>query len=155
MTTPAVHWQEGMFLQPHHFQTAARHAADQLRRNVKWDTYHNWGLRRLDYDRDALANGQLVVRALEARLRDGTVVALPEDAPVPELDFKDAYGPGRRVEVLLAVPQLRVGSANAPDDPAAAERARWRVESAELEDENSGLDPQPVPLRRLNVRFLL
>lgn len=153
MTTPAVHWQEGMFLQPHHFQVAARHGADQVRRNVKWDCYHNWGLRRLDYDRDALGAGQLVLRALEARLRDGTVLALPEDVSAPTLDFKEVYGPGRRVQIFLAVPQFRAGQANVPDDPA-DDRGRWRVETLELEDENTGLDPQPVPLRRLNVRLL-
>src|SRR5262249_25181410 len=146
MTTPAVHWQEGMFLQPHHFQTAARHAADQLRRNHKWDVYHNWGLRHFDYDRDALAARQLVVRALAARFRDATVVALPEDAPTPELNFQEEYGPGRRVQIFLGVPQVRLGQPNAPDDPAAAERARYRVETRELEDENTGLDPQAVPL---------
>src|SRR5947209_14890852 len=83
MTTPAVHWQEGMFLQPHHFQAATRHTADLVRFNARWDHFHNWGLRRLEYDKDALAGHQFVVRALEARLRDGTLVSLPDDAAVP------------------------------------------------------------------------
>src|SRR5689334_4406318 len=70
MSSPAVHWQEGMFLRPQHFQTAQRNWAHLIERNSKWDQHYNWGLRTLDLDLDALTNHRLVVRALEARLRD-------------------------------------------------------------------------------------
>ena len=79
MSEPAVNWHEGMFLRPHHFQAAGRYLNDQLRQSGRWDVHYNWGLRAIDIDADALHNYQFVVHRLEARLRDGTIIRIPED----------------------------------------------------------------------------
>src|SRR5262249_1559213 len=80
MPPRAVQWHEGMFLRPHHFQMAQRNWAAMAARGDKWDAHYNWGLRSIDLDLDALANYRCVVRSLQARLRDGTQVLIPEDA---------------------------------------------------------------------------
>ena len=71
MQTQPVHWHEGMFLRPQHFQVSTRYSQAISDRGDKWDQYYNWGLRSLEFDRDALSNYRLVVRSLEARYRDG------------------------------------------------------------------------------------
>lgn len=152
MTVRAVHWHEGMFLLPHHFQAAQRHAEATAARGGKWDVHYNWGLRALDLDPDALANHRFVAHALRARLRDGTLVAVPDDGVLPALDLKPALEQARSVTVVLAVPVARPGRANAAADP--ADRARYLVETQELEDENSGVNPQPVEVRVLNARLM-
>src|SRR5262249_20325142 len=76
MSTRAVHWYEGMFLRPHHFQSAYRHVLALEQESEKWDLHFNWGLRAIDLDREALANYRFVVRSVKVRLRDGTLVAL-------------------------------------------------------------------------------
>ena len=88
MNNRAVHWHEGMFLRPHHFNTAQQHWDQVVSQNAKWDLHYNWGLRSIDLDLDALANYRLVIRSLRARLRDGTLVAIPEDGVLPALDLK-------------------------------------------------------------------
>src|SRR5262249_14944651 len=103
MTARAIHWHEGMFLRPHHFQALERHREHQTFRNEKWDLHHNWGLRAIDLDLNALTNYRFVVRALQARLRDGTLVELPADGPLPALELKGAFDQGQRVTVLLGV----------------------------------------------------
>src|SRR5437870_229552 len=109
MTTRAVHWHEGMFLRPQHFQAAVRHLADQTSRGLHWDLHHNWGLRRIEIDLDALANYRFVVRAMEVRLRDGTVVSVPEDCLLPELDLKDAFGErAGSVTVYVGLPVMHL-----------------------------------------------
>src|SRR4051812_26696391 len=108
MTTRAVHWHDGMFLRPHHFQTSARYLAHVAGRNEKWDVHFNWGLRQIEIDLDALANFRFAVRALKARLPDGTPVALPEDAVLPALDLKPAFEQSPGVTVYLAVPVLHL-----------------------------------------------
>ena len=55
MTTPSVHWYEGMFLRPHHFMTAQRHWFHQAGLSERFDLHYNWGLRSVAIDLDALA----------------------------------------------------------------------------------------------------
>src|SRR5436190_4193156 len=113
MTSPTVHWHEGMFLRPHHFQTAERSWSRLVVDNSKWDHHYNWGLRAIELDLDALANYRCVVRTLQARLRDGTLVAIPEDGVLPAVELKTAFEKGSAVTVYLAVPVLNLGRANA------------------------------------------
>src|SRR5438445_2046472 len=154
MTTRAVHWHEGMFIRPQHFQTAQRYWAHLVDRNEKWDVHYNWGLRSVELDLDALANYRGVVRSLHARLRDGTLVAVPEDGLLPELDLKTAFEGGNTATLYLGVPVLHLGRANVSGD-GPSEDARHAVDTQDLEDENTGVNPQTVQVRLLNVRLLL
>ncbi len=101
MSTRAVHWYEGMFLRPHHFQAAYRHALALDQQSEKWDLHFNWGLRAIELDREALANYRFVVRSVKVRLRDGTLVTLPEDGDPPILDLKPALEQGDNLLVYL------------------------------------------------------
>lgn len=152
MTARSVHWHEGMFLRPHHFQAAQRHAQFLDHLNEKWDQHYNWGLRSIDLDLDALANYRLVVRSIEARLPDGTLVA--EDGGLPVLDLKTAFEGGNSVTVYLAVPVANLGKANVGGN-GTAESARFLLEAKALEDENTGVNPQEIQFRLLNLKFLL
>lgn len=154
MTVRGVHWHEGMFLRPHHFQAAERHSHQFINRNEKWDVHYNWGLRSVDIDLDALANSRLVVRTLQARMHDGTLVSIPEDGSLPVLELKSALEQGNNVNVLLAVPTVNLGKANVAEN-GRADAARYVLDTQQLEDENTGINPQPVQVRLLNLRLLL
>ena len=153
MSVRPVHWDEGMFLRPHHFQAASRFTSMELTRGDKWDLHYNWGLRRITIDTDALANHRMVIRSLQARFRDGTLVDLPEDGDVPALDFKAALEKSPSITVFLAVPSVHLGRANVAGDR--GDNARYLVDSQEIEDENTGVNPQRVKIRLLNIRLLL
>jgi type VI secretion system protein ImpJ len=154
MTSRPIHWHEGMFLRPHHFQAAQRYLAHAAHVAHRWDVHHNWGLRHLDLDREGLANHRFVVRELHARLRDGTLVAIPEDGDLAALDLKPALERSGSITVYLAVPALHVGRANVAD-ARAGEGPRYLLDVQELEDENTGVNPQLIQVRLLNVRLLL
>jgi type VI secretion system protein ImpJ len=143
-----------MFLRPQHFQAAQRYLAHQAQLSDRWDVHYNWGLRSVEIDREALANHRLAVRSLRARLRDGTLLALPEDGDLPELDLRGPLERDRAFTVLLALPALRLGRANVTAN-GAAEGGRYLLDSQPVEDENTGDNPQPLELRLLNVRLLL
>jgi type VI secretion system protein ImpJ len=154
MTARAIYWNEGMFLGPHHLQAAQRYSSEQLHRSSQFDQHNNWGLRSIDIDNEALANHRLVVRALQIRLRDGTIVTVPEDGELPEINLKTAFASDSQVTIYLAVPLVHLGRANlAGERP--IEGGRYLVDALELEDENTGLNPQPVEVRRLNLQLLL
>ena len=107
MNRPAVHWHEGMFLRPHQFQ-AAEHHADQLTFAMPGAiSLTTGGLRKLQIDQDALAAHRFVVRELEIRFRDGTIVTLPDDASELALDLQEAFEDGREADIYLAIPQYR------------------------------------------------
>src|SRR5262249_274697 len=119
-----------------------------------WDVHYNWGLRSIELDLDALANSFGVVRSLKARLRDGTLVAVPEDGPLPEIDLKAAFEGDTTATLYLGVPMPPPGRANVSGD-GPTDRPRYVGDTQELEDENTGVNPQPVQVRLLNARLLL
>jgi type VI secretion system protein ImpJ len=152
MSDAAVNWHEGMFLRPHHFQTAERFRHGQLSESSRWDQHHNWGLRTIDFDPDALVNYRFVVRRLKARLRDGTLVRIPEDGVVAPLDLRGPLERQSPVEVSLAVPALQLGRANVGEEV----HSRWRADTPHdgVFDENTGQNPRPIQFRRLNLSLM-
>lgn len=155
MTTRAVHWHEGMFLRPHHLNSAQQHGDQVVAQNAKWDNHYNWGLRSVELDPDALANYRLVVRSLRARLRDGTLISIPEDGVPPAVDLKGAFEKGNLVTVLLALPLVNPGKANVAAAGAPADGVRYVLDTQNLADVNTGVNPQPIKVRLPNLKLLL
>ncbi len=153
MTARPVHWHEGMFLRPHHFQANQRYFCKELARATRWNQHHDWGLRSISLDLDALANHRFVVRSLRARLRDGTLISLPEDGDVPVLDLKPHLERQSSLTVYLALPLVHLGRSNVSEERLDA--VRYRLDTQELEDENTGVNPQLIQVRLLNLRLLL
>lgn len=157
MSVPAVHWHEGMFLRPHHFQAADRYWADQVRANGRFDVHYNWGVRAIDIDPDALKNYRFEVHRLEARLRDGTVVAADRDHPIPGLDLRPAFERlplGDRLDIVLGVPVVQLGRENAAA-AAGGGAVRYAIDAPRepVPDENTGQNPRLVQYRRLTPRL--
>jgi type VI secretion system protein ImpJ len=139
-----------MFLRPHHLQASQRHAWRLGSLGDKWDLHYNWGLRSIDLDTQALANHRLVITSLQARLRDGTLVSIPEDGSLSAIDLKAAFEQNQTLDVYLGVPVFQPKRANVGTDG-----ARYAAEPIEILDENTGQDPQQVHVRRLRFKVLL
>jgi type VI secretion system protein ImpJ len=155
MSDRAIHWFEGMFLRPHHFLASQRHNAQQAHLDEKWDHHYDWGLRSVDLDLEALSNYRLVVRALKARLRDGTVVSVPEDRVLPAVSLKDVFQGRNSVVVYLGLPVLSPGRPNIASTANSDGANRYIIDNLELEDENTGVNPQLVKVRIPNLKLLL
>src|SRR5487761_1448061 len=170
-----VHWSEGMFLRPHHLQAADRYWAELFQTSEQWDHEYNYGLRSLEYSKEALLNFQFQVHRCHARMRDGTLVSLGHgDEPdrvelkqaIQELEsaldrdrveLQQAFEVSARVQVFLAVPKLKLGTPNVamPSDHDDRELHRYHEAQATLQDESRGGNDQEVRLRTLNARLLL
>lgn len=155
MATHAVHWGEGLFLRPHHFQMAERRVLESIRLAENWNVTYAYGLRRIEVDEDALTNWRISLGCCHIRLHDGTHLQFPEDAHLDPLVIpKDAFAKAdQRVMVYLAIPRLRLGRKNA--DAGGDPDARYRVELAEVEDENAGGNSQHLEVRWTNARLIL
>lgn len=161
MATRAVHWHEGMFLWPQQLQCAERHHLSQLDRQHRWDVHYNWGLRTLVWDEEALKSSHFIVKSLEARLRDGSVIVVPDDGTLAPLDLKSAFDRDDSVTLFLALPKVHEGKPNVVSrqehvrkDGESRLETRWIVDSQELEDENTGVDAQAVQVRFWNLKLL-
>jgi len=135
-----------MFLRPLHFQAAHRYWTDLSRRQPHWDIHYNWGVRSIELDPTGLENNRLIVRSLEARLRDGTPISIratarccPRSAAAfsGEQDARAAHLPGG------AGSQRGSGNRRAREAP----NVRYYQDTVEFEDENAGGTEQTVLVR--------
>ena len=59
-----------------------------------------------------------------------------------------------QLENYTQVPTVNLGKANVSDN-GRADAARYVLDTQQLEDENTGINPQPVQVRLLNLRLML
>lgn len=163
-----VHWSEGMFLRPHHFQAGDRYWSELTALQQAARDPCGYGIVTLEIDPTALANRQVEVRACRAVLPDGTVIWLEPGEEPDRISIDRAVGTFTKlkaalgdalaiadtVRVYLAVPRADPAGPNV-SPPAAAERARYTAVRQSLQDETSGGNDQEVEFRRLNVRLLV
>jgi type VI secretion system protein ImpJ len=143
-----------MFLRQHHFLTEHRQLVKLMQLDEKWTLHHNWGLRSIQLNLDALGNFRFSVGELKARLRDGTLIEVPDDGPLPDLDLKPALESNRRVTIHLGVPLLKSSHPNiGAEGP--SDSNRYYLITRQVDDENLGVNPQPIAFRRLNLKLLL
>ncbi len=157
MRNPAVHWTEGMFLRPHHFQAADRYWSELAAGQIACDQPASWGLLRISLSEAALANGVLEFSGLTARWKDGALVVQDENQVVrTELKGRvDMAALGNQsLGVFLAIPALQEGQTNVA--VGVPPRLHRYIElRRESDDESAGGNRQEVALRKLNfqVRF--
>ncbi|MCA9753118.1 MAG: type VI secretion system baseplate subunit TssK [Gemmatimonadetes bacterium] len=151
-------WNEGMLLGPQHFQQAERHLLGEMGYRLRLAREHASGVRRVEIDTEALANGRFQLLALEAVLPDGTAIRLPEVDPVPTgRDLGQAFGAERsRLTVHVTLPEERPGvpRCRLPGDKTGGE-SRFLTESMRVRDENTPDSDTEVLIARPNVKLKL
>jgi type VI secretion system ImpJ/VasE family protein len=88
----------------------------------------------------------------------GVEINYPEDAELPSLDIKQAFSQGSgSFNVMLGVPLWQPGRANTLSTSAGADsRAKllYQVGETECYDENTGENPKPIQVRKINSRLM-
>src|SRR5262249_19145986 len=149
-----VHWHEGMFLRPHHMQAADHHWQAALKASEDWSRPFPWGLRSVDIDRQEVRNGSLTLLRCEARFRDGTRVAIPEDGAIDPVELRSALAESGVVTAYLAVPTLERGRVNVAETRT-ADGPRYYLDRVTFCDENTGVAREPITVRKLRASLLL
>ncbi len=162
-----IHWSEGMFLRPHHFQAGDRHQHEFAALQATAGEPCGYGIVRLDIVEDALANRHIELRHCRARLRDGTLIWL-EDGEEPDrlnvgaavetfsklrAALEDALAVEETVRIYLAVPKFHPTQPNVAT-PGPADRSRFIVIARPSQDDVAGGNDQDVEFRSFNVRLL-
>ena len=161
MSSHSLHWAEGLFLRPHHFQAQERLLQEASARTLSWLHPFPWGLHDIEIDHDAISNWRISLARCHVRLKDGTIIRFPEDChlspeAIPRSLFRTADS---RVRVSIGIPELRRGPANvataSSNHTTSQSPLRYVAHEEETEDENAAGNPQTIDFRRLNPRILL
>jgi type VI secretion system protein ImpJ len=168
MRNQPVHWSEGMFLRPHHFQAAERYWTEASHLSEHWDHHYHYGINSIRIREEAVGNYQVQIDACEARMPDGTLISFDVGQEPDRKDLKpsfdgqkkmtvglqEAFEKTREVRVFLAVPKLKMGAVNV-SAPGTDGVSRYHGVQQDMQDETLGGNDQSIEVRALNVRLLL
>ena len=154
-----VHWSEGLFLQPHHLQVSEHSTAERIRADRRLNFPYPWGIIEARLSRDELENFRLHFDRLRVVMPSGLEVNFPEDTELPTFDVRQALAKSNgSMTIKLAIPLWQAGRRNTmPENQSADPRSKfiYTVSEVQRPDENTGENPQPIKIRKLNARLLL
>ena len=154
-----IHWHEGLFLQPHHLQRMQKSNHDQFSIERKLNWAYPYGVLEARLSRDELENMRVRFERLRAIMPSGRVVNFPENAELPSLDIKAVLAKSTSgFKVFLGVPLWQNNRANTLSSTGDADsrvKLIFRVGETECTDENTGENPKPVQVRKVNSRLML
>ncbi|MDB6122852.1 MAG: Type secretion protein family [Pedosphaera sp.] len=153
-----IHWQEGLFLQPHHLQRMQKAAHDQISDERRLGWAFPYGLVEARLSRDELENMRIRFDRLRAIMPSGLEINYPASCDLPSLDIKQAFSKGAgSFTVLLGVPlwqDARANTMNPSQQSDSRVKLLYRVGETECTDENTGENPKPIQVRRINSRLM-
>jgi len=153
-----IHWQEGLFLQPHHFQRMQKSLEDEIgsERRLAWP--YPYGVIEARLSRDELENKRVRFDKLRAIMPSGLEVNYPAAAELPSLDITQAFSKGAgSFTVSLGVPLWQESRANTvpvTHDADTRVKLLYRIGEIECHDENTGENPKPLQVRKINSRLM-
>ncbi|HEX9786309.1 MAG TPA: type VI secretion system baseplate subunit TssK [Opitutaceae bacterium] len=153
-----IHWHEGLFLRPQHFQRLQQGFHQLLHEQRRLIAPYPYGVIDARIATDALADFRLHFDSLRVLLPGGQEVRVPENADLPDLQLKQLLAASPNgATVHLALPVWHDKRANTLEQSPTADvrtKVTYRVRTDEIVDENTGNNPQPVLTRRLNCRLV-
>ena len=156
--SPQLHWHEGLFLLPHHLQHLQHGLSEEIAGTRKMGLPNAYGLWEAAISHDELANHRLRFEKLKVMMPSGIVVSAFENADLPDLDLKPLFATGETSFLIsLAVPLWQSKRANAFEIGAHVDprvKLMFAPREVSLFDENTGENPKPVFVRRLNARLI-
>src|SRR5687768_14474709 len=97
-----VHWFEGMFLSPQHFQAADRHWNELQQLSGKFDHGYNYGMSSIKFSTEAIANVTFQVDRCEARTFDGTMISFGEGQDPRRISTREVLGQATAAAAIRA-----------------------------------------------------
>ena len=154
-----IHWHEGLFLQPQHLQRMQKGVYDAIAAQRNLTTSYPYGIVETRLALDDLEAMRLRFTRLRAIMPSGLEVDFPHAADLPSIDIKQAFGGSAlAIPVYLAVPlyyQSRANTLDASRSDDARAKLLYKTAEVEVADENTGENPKPLLVRRLNARLML
>ena len=156
-----VVWQEGMTLDPHHFQQSDRHHHALLDARIRSITPFFWGLNHISIDRDRLTNGEFALLDCSGIMADGLAFEISGTlGNVPDTRNLSKYekfsSSKETLNVYLAVPSMfRDGTNVRLPDTLLKRPTRYSAHTISMSDETTGENERPVDVARAQFEILL
>jgi type VI secretion system protein ImpJ len=151
-------WTEGMFLGPQHFQQSDRFREGELRFRQETFEPYAWGVRRADFDIEALGNSRLKLEISEVILPDGSLVRAPLIDPIPAgREFTTLFTTKlKRLEVFLAIADERPGVPECrPAGQGGVVATRYLSEPVQVDDLNNPGKEMEITVGKQNLKLLV
>jgi type VI secretion system protein ImpJ len=159
MTDSPIHWYEGLFLQPHHFQSMQRHFADAIAAERRRLWAYPYGVLKMRLSDADLENHRIRFDELHAIMPSGLEVRVPENADIASLNIKEALAAANgALPISVGVPIRQPAGRSVIEGGAEGDwrtKRLYRTADIETPDENTGENPQMIRVRRINARLLL
>src|SRR5690349_527155 len=108
-----IYWQQGMFLQPQHFQQSDLHQQFQRKPTLENGQPHFWGVGELSLSTGAIANLRIEVQSARVLFPDRSYVEYPGNAVMAARAFTaDMVEGDKPVTVYLGLRRLHASDAN-------------------------------------------
>ncbi|MDH3223291.1 MAG: type VI secretion system baseplate subunit TssK [Gemmatimonadota bacterium] len=152
--TQGVLWNKGVLLTPQHLQIQDRFLQDTSEFRVSSLTSFPWGFTDLEIDREALAEGALVVARAAGLFRDGLAFDIPASDPPPPPRPLDGLFAADQTDLTfyLAIPERRSGLRTIAAEGESRDTA-FIARAVRRKDENTGLSEKPVMVAEKNFRL--
>lgn len=139
MSIPSkILWGEGLFLRPQHFQRQDRYHESRLHHTARALQPYLWGVRRIEWDYDALKADRLRLQTLSLIFEDGEIVDAPASEPLPlAVDLSTLPASLQEVTWYAALPALTPGGGNAAPNGADADGAGAQAAGARYSQSSS------------------
>ncbi|MFH1216388.1 MAG: type VI secretion system baseplate subunit TssK [Pseudomonadota bacterium] len=153
--TAEVHWHEGMFLLPHHYQTSgrSRHMLE-CEKTTNLNAYW-WGIGDLLINSAALAGFRIKIDRAVFRLKDGTWINVPDNGHAAEKSFegqKDQLDTGLPVWFGVRRPEPHRPLVHELGEEEKGVARTFVLKENTVADENNGQNEQTILSRLWNVQ---
>lgn len=150
-------WGEGMFLRPQHFQQQELFTERAISQVLRQIHANPWGVRKVEFDADALRAGLLRVNALDLVFQDGMHASAPGSEPLPAARNLDEIPQlGTESLVFACLPVLNAFGGNSSSAGAVTPRpARFSTEQIAVPDLHTNALETEVTALRANIRILV
>lgn len=149
-----IHWHEGQFLQPQHFQLLQRETALGLAQERHFAVSHPYGVLSVSLAVDDLDDFQIRFTRLQAIMPSGVVVDFPDTATLPAINFRQVFqAHSEGFTAYLALPVWTAKRGNLLENPKEVSqriKVLYHASDSEVADENTGENEQVVQIRKYN-----
>mgnify|MGYP001173959539 FL=1 len=150
-----LHWNDGLFLQPHHMQHLQRTAFLYGRKNRSFYMSYPSGLIDFEMDLEALASARVIVKRFSALMPDGTEISMPGNTVLPPLDLSGVIKEHPEdLTLFLAVPLWSEFEPNLAENDGASSRRMFLTREHTVRDENTGDNEITLITRKINARLI-
>ena len=141
MSNGPVFWHQGLFLQPQHFQRNDQRTTDMLSELAAVSRPWLWGVKKLEWDKGALAAGTVQIESLELFMPGmGFELSIPGNAVCAGRLAPDYLNAGDTIDVWLGIANMKEGDPNVTVAASAKEQAAATTRMVVMEGQPDSAD---------------